>query len=238
MSKQEAVLAYLKGSIGRREFIQRLSVAGVSAAAAVTYANTLKPGSAAASGGATTGGLRRAFQEDDYGTATETPTEEPTTPIEDAVEAIAAAINALIDGLNELLAELDEILAALGITGAVADAATANVEQSITNLQEQLASLGQSRVPGTTSGVLALQGSGTDAMVSISNVFDALSGIYANLLTSTTDVTEANRISPFAIVAGRHSAYYLTLLGETAFPFSAEPVKTAEDMQQALDSAS
>ena len=107
MSKQEAVLAYLKGSIGRREFIQRLSVAGVSTAAAVTYANALKPNSAAASGGATNGGFLRAFQEDDYGTATETPTEEPTTPIEEALAALAEAINALIDGLTDLLESIE-----------------------------------------------------------------------------------------------------------------------------------
>jgi hypothetical protein len=235
VSKQEAVLAYIKGSIGRREFIQRLSVAGVSAAAAVTYANALKPGSAAASGGAASGGLRRAFQEDDYGTATETPTEEPTTPIEDALAAIAEALNALIDGLTELLESIEAILAALGITGPVADAARANVEQLISNSQEQLASLGLTRVPGGYSGILALQGASPDAVSALSTVFNALSGIYSTILKDTEDVTEANRIGPFAIVAGRQASYFLTLLGEKAFPESAEPSKTPADLQSALD---
>lgn len=238
MSKQEAVLAYLKGSIGRREFIQRLSIAGVSTAAAVTYANALKPSSAAASGGSTSGGFRRAFQEDDYGTATETPTEEPTTPIEEALAALAEAINALIDGLTDLLESIEAILASLGITGPIAEAATANIQQAIENLQEQLASLGLSRVPRSASGVLALQAADADSLTAMSGVFNALAGIYSNILNATTDATEANRIGPFAIVAGRQAAYFSTLLGNPAFPNSAEPIATPEDLQSALDAAS
>jgi hypothetical protein len=179
-----------------------------------------------------------AFQEDDYGTATETPTEEPTTPIEDALAAVGEAINALIDGLNELLASIEDVLAGLGVTGPVADAANANVQQLITNLQEQQASLGLSRVPSSTGGVLALQGTGPDTVSALSGVFNALAGIYANILKSTPDVADANLIGPFAIVAGRQAAYFSTLLGEKAFPNSSEPITTPEDLQSALDSAS
>lgn len=238
VSKQEAVLAYLKGSIGRREFIQRLSVAGVSTAAAVTYASALKPGSAAASGGSSSGGFRMAFQEDDYGTGTEEPTEEPTTPVDEALEALAAAINALIDGLSEQLEAIVALLASLGITGAIADAATANLEQAIANLQEQLASLGLTRTPSSLSSVRALQGTSPDVLSRFSDVFNVLAGIYSNILQATTDVSEANRIAPFGIVAGRQAAYFSTLLGDIAFPNSSEPITTPEELQAALDAAS
>lgn len=43
MSKQELVDSYLNGRISRRVFIRRLVGAGVSLAAAVTYAQTLSP---------------------------------------------------------------------------------------------------------------------------------------------------------------------------------------------------
>jgi hypothetical protein len=48
MSKHEVVDAYLKGRIDRREFVRRLTLAGVSTAAAVAYAQTLSTSSAAA----------------------------------------------------------------------------------------------------------------------------------------------------------------------------------------------
>jgi hypothetical protein len=51
MSKHEVVEAYLRGQIGRREFIRRLTVAGVSTAAAVAYAQSLGTASAATSQG-------------------------------------------------------------------------------------------------------------------------------------------------------------------------------------------
>jgi hypothetical protein len=48
MSKHEVVDAYLKGRIDRREFVRRLTLAGVSTAAAIAYAQTLSTSSAAA----------------------------------------------------------------------------------------------------------------------------------------------------------------------------------------------
>ena len=48
MSKHEVVEAYLHGRIDRREFVRRLSLAGVSTAAALAYAQSLaSPASAA-----------------------------------------------------------------------------------------------------------------------------------------------------------------------------------------------
>jgi hypothetical protein len=64
MSKHEAVEAYLQGRIDRREFVRRLTLAGVSAAAAVAVAQSLA-GEAAAAGGARSAGYAARFQ--DYG---------------------------------------------------------------------------------------------------------------------------------------------------------------------------
>lgn len=51
MSKHEVVEAYLRGQIDRREFIRRLTLAGVSSAAAVAYAQSLGTASAATAPG-------------------------------------------------------------------------------------------------------------------------------------------------------------------------------------------
>jgi hypothetical protein len=48
MSKHEVVEAYLQGRIDRREFVRRLTLTGVSAAAAVAYAHSLGGTAAAA----------------------------------------------------------------------------------------------------------------------------------------------------------------------------------------------
>lgn len=51
MSKHQVVEAYLRGQIDRREFIRRLTLAGVSSAAAVAYAQSLGTASAATAPG-------------------------------------------------------------------------------------------------------------------------------------------------------------------------------------------
>jgi len=48
MTRHEAVQAYLAGSIDRREFVRRLTIAGVSTAAALTYAQSLTSAASAA----------------------------------------------------------------------------------------------------------------------------------------------------------------------------------------------
>ena len=48
MGRDELVDAYLAGQVDRRAFVRRLVALGVSAAAAVTYADVLRPVSAQA----------------------------------------------------------------------------------------------------------------------------------------------------------------------------------------------
>ncbi len=48
MTRHEAVQAYLSGGIDRREFVRRLTIAGVSTAAALTYAQSLSSSASAA----------------------------------------------------------------------------------------------------------------------------------------------------------------------------------------------
>src|SRR4051794_23391158 len=62
MSKHEVVDAYLHGRIDRREFVRRLSVAGVSTAAAVAYAHALSSPASAAPAGQGAHGLVRSQQ--------------------------------------------------------------------------------------------------------------------------------------------------------------------------------
>lgn len=63
MSKHEVVTAYLEGRIDRREFVRRLTMAGVSAAAAVAYAQTLSQPAAARGASRTAQGFLTAIQQ-------------------------------------------------------------------------------------------------------------------------------------------------------------------------------
>ncbi len=62
MSKHEVVDAYLKGRIDRREFVRRLTLAGVSTAAAVAYAQTLSPSSVSAASAPAARGVHGVMQ--------------------------------------------------------------------------------------------------------------------------------------------------------------------------------
>lgn len=63
MSKTEVVEAYVQGRIDRREFVRRLSLAGLSTAAAVAYAQALSDRAAAAPTGRAAHGLVASFQD-------------------------------------------------------------------------------------------------------------------------------------------------------------------------------
>lgn len=69
MSKHEVVEAYLHGRIDRREFIRRLTVAGVSTAAAMAYAQSLSSPAAAAPAARGTHGFVSSFQDYPVGDA-------------------------------------------------------------------------------------------------------------------------------------------------------------------------
>lgn len=64
MSRHEVVDAYLHGRIDRREFVRRLTLAGVSTAAAVAYAQTLTAPASAATASRNGRGLIVAHQDD------------------------------------------------------------------------------------------------------------------------------------------------------------------------------
>lgn len=66
MTKHEVVAAYLAGRIDRREFIRKLTLAGVSAGAAVAYAETLSRSAAAQGAGRGVRGYVTAFQDGEY----------------------------------------------------------------------------------------------------------------------------------------------------------------------------
>jgi hypothetical protein len=62
MTKQQVVSEFLAGKIDRREFVRKLTTAGVSAGAAVVYAETLSQSVAARGAGANARGYVTAFQ--------------------------------------------------------------------------------------------------------------------------------------------------------------------------------
>lgn len=63
MSKHEVVEAYVQGRIDRREFVRRLSIAGVSSAAAIAYAQVLTDRAGAAPAVRGSRGLVSSFQD-------------------------------------------------------------------------------------------------------------------------------------------------------------------------------
>ena len=64
MTRHEAVQAYLAGRIDRREFVRRLTVAGVSAAAALAYAQSLSSPTSAAPSSRGAHGFSARLQDD------------------------------------------------------------------------------------------------------------------------------------------------------------------------------
>lgn len=69
MSKHEVVEAYVHGRIDRREFVRRLSLAGVSSAAAIAYAQALSGSASAAPATRGAKGLVASFQDYPVGDA-------------------------------------------------------------------------------------------------------------------------------------------------------------------------
>lgn len=65
MTRHEAVQAYMAGGIDRREFVRRLTITGVSTAAALVYAQSLTSSASAAPASRGAHGLSASFQ--DYG---------------------------------------------------------------------------------------------------------------------------------------------------------------------------
>jgi hypothetical protein len=63
MSKHQVVEAFLQGRIDRREFVRRLTLAGVSSAAAVAYAQSLSSSASAAPATRGRHGLVASFQD-------------------------------------------------------------------------------------------------------------------------------------------------------------------------------
>jgi hypothetical protein len=96
MTKHELIDAYAKGRIGRRDFVNRLTGMGISAAAAVAYAANFAP-MASAAGGQTQSGYKVRFQDaqfnDEYG-----------TPIGvcQALDVLVQVVQRLIDRLNSM----------------------------------------------------------------------------------------------------------------------------------------
>src|SRR5690348_8093370 len=95
MTKHELIDAYIRGRVDRRDFINRLTGMGISAAAAVAYATSFAP-AAGAAGGQTRNGYKVRFQDatnDEYG-----------TPIGvcQALDVLIAVTQRLIDRLNSL----------------------------------------------------------------------------------------------------------------------------------------
>ena len=233
MSSQELIRLYSEGLLARRDFIRRLTLAGVSAGAAAGYATSLAP-----SAGAAVRPL--AVQQDEYGG--------PIDP-EDLDEAIAATIEliqALVDflqtaldlfspedfadflagGTLDVLEQLTTLLAQLEAERATLDSASASVAAvALAPAKRRLAATAR-----------LIQSESPDQFVAdLGDVLDVQCQLYAGLIAAAEDAELRGELASLAIVKGEQAAFVRILRGLPPFPNDLETAIDAEDAREQIE---
>lgn len=233
MSRQELIRLYSEGQLARRDFVRRLTLAGVSAGAAVGYATSLAP-----SAGAAVRPL--AVQQDEYGG--------PVDPddIDEAIAAAIALLDALVDflqtaldlfspeafadflagGALDVLAQLVTLLAQLeaertALAGITASAGVGQFAQSKRRLAAT-ARLAQSQTPD-------------EFVADLGDVLDIQCQLYAGLLPAADDASVRGQLASLAIVKGEQAAFVRILRGLPPFPNELETPIGADDAREQVD---
>lgn len=232
MSRQELIRLYSEGLLARRDFVRRLTLAGVSAGAAAAYAQSLAPSASAAA-------VRPlAIQQAEYGG--------PINPddLQEAVEALIELLDAIIDFLRTSLDLLgpDAFLDFLVRLGESVDV--------FGLLQTLLSQLGaeQDTLRSATAAVLSpdvakrrllvstrlLQDADVDTFISdLGDVLDIQCQLYAGLIPAAKDAELRGELASLAIVKGEQAAFVRILRGLSPFPNELEtPIDAADAREQ------
>lgn len=222
MTKHELIDAYVGGELDRRDFVRRLTALGVSAGAALAYAQTLAPRAAAASGGPSHGGfIVRAQADGDYG-----------SPI--SADEIADALQLLFDLANYILALVQAGLAAFSTDDL--EAAFAGLPDALNTIVEQI-QLQIAALQGTSQTfgkrAIALQADPGDTidlfLGKLQDAFDTATAVYAGTAPVITDGESRVTVTSISLVVARTAAYIRTVNGEPAFPAAFEEALSVAD---------
>ena len=228
MSRLDLIRLYTEGQLPRRDFIRKLTLAGVSAGAAAAYAQTLAPSASAA-----TGALLVQQAGEDYGG--------PIDPgdLEEAIQALISLLDAIIDFLTAALDGFEDSDFADFLGGVI------NVLQELLALNGQLQderNALEAGFPGvaglSASGVkrqlpalaLLAQDQSVDAFVAdLGDALDVLTQLYAGILIAAEDVETRQLLAGLAIVKGEQAAFVRLLRGLSPFPTGVvQPIDVAE----------
>ncbi len=231
MSKQELIRLYTEGLLPRRDFVRRLTVAGVSAGAAVGYAASLAPSASAA--------VRPlAVQQDEYGG--------PIAP-EDLDEAIAATVE-LLQALVDFLQTALDTFSAEDFADFLAGG-TLDVFEQLTTLLAQLEAerttldsatvatlglvTGKRRLAATAR---LIQSQSADEFVAdLGDVLDVQCQLYAGLITAAADTELRGELASLAIVKGEQASFVRVLRGLSPFPNELETAIGVDDAREQIE---
>lgn len=217
MTKRELIEAFVRGEVDRRQFINRLTMLGVSGGAAVAYATTLGESAYASSAKPVSGFVMRAqaTDDEDYGTAF----------FLELIEALQAVIVAITD---LILVVLD------GLAAFIAGDFAAGVFESLQTIEQQqqehldaatamLTAAGGAAggVGATRLGFQAQQFATSDELLAtLADGFDQLTAMYAAVVPTITDTDGEVRqtLTEIASVASRHAAAVNIYAGRDPFP--------------------
>jgi hypothetical protein len=234
MTRHELIDAYVSGRIGRRDFMTRLTALGVSAGAALAYAQTIITDTSAAGSRPASHSVELA----QYG-----------GPILGFPETVGEAIEAAISFLSSLSAALQAILDAFGaedfdfatITGATI---LANLQEFSNQLDEQLSVL--ESTGNAASGAaksarplavvnLAQAGNAEEALTQLAQRYSILDGYHAGAVPSLDDADARLTLMGIALVLAAQGAFVRTALDQEPSPSAfIEPI-TLDEAEAQLD---
>jgi hypothetical protein len=233
MTKHELIDGFIRGHIGRRDFIRGLTALGVSASAASAYAVSLGPAVSAAGIRDKAGYRIRAQQDGDYGGPTLEEILELIRQILEILRILAALLGRIIRGGNFKL-----------IPGIYAVPTDADVEQLATLVTQH-----EAHAEALKSIVPALGGSLTEEEIpevtveSYDDVIDmmlplltSLPAAFATIIPGIEDKAALSTLTSIALVSSRHSAFVNRLAGKTEFPETFQSQATVEEIQALTES--
>lgn len=222
MTTQELLRLYTQGQLPRRDFVQRLSLAGVSAGAALAYAQTLAPSASAAVG------RLDLYPQAQYGGPID------TGDLDAAIQTLSAILDALIDFVQSALDQFGEADFADFLGG------TVDVFAELQTLLAQLGSERDSLVANSGTGEAlnvqpAQPGSPDDFLANLGDVLDVLVQLYAGLIGAAEASEPRQLLASLGLVKGEQAAFVRLLRGTSAFPNDLETPIDATEAQNRIE---
>lgn len=209
MTKRELIEAYIQGSVDRRDFVRRLTALGISAGAAVAYAQTLAPAASAAPGRNAAGFVVRAQTTDaEYGTACVLANDGT------GVTALLAAVQ----GVQATLAALDNFSAGDFDEGVFDALSTIRNQQQehADALSSILGDLGESTPATPSAGTFSSAGA---FLTALATALNNLVSLYAGVAPALIDSGEVRQtVTTLALSAAQQAAYVSDAAGNPPLP--------------------